>query len=152
MRHFCMHWPNLGRLGVALAALFVCGLALASSLTPFKGWGAGMVVCVNPQPTYVELTIDGSGQSTHLGRFSRHEVIQVSGTGGINGTIDFTAANGDVVSVLVSGQFISGTTAVGTYTITGGTGRFDGATGSATFTAISEDGIHVTFSFNGQIS
>ena len=140
------------RFAAALSAFFVFGIALAWVATPFKGWGSATVVGVNPQPTYTELTIDGSGQSTHLGRFSRHEVIQINGTGGISGTIDFTAANGDVVSVSVAGQFISSTEAVGTYTITGGTGRFDGASGSANFTAVSLDGIHVTFEFDGDIS
>src|SRR5688500_17319808 len=133
------------RFAAALSALFVFGIALAGVSTPFKGWGSGMVIGVNPQPTYTELTIAGSGQSTQLGRFSRLEVIQVNGTGGIAGTIDFTAANGDVLSVVVAGQFISLTTAVGAYTITGGTGRFDGATGSADFTAVSPDGINLTF-------
>lgn len=140
------------RFAAALSAFFVFGIALAGVSTPFKGWGSGTVVGVNPQPTYTELTIDGSGQSTHLGHFTRHEVIQINATGGISGTIDFTAANGDVVSVSVAGQFISATEAVGTYTVTGGTGRFDGATGSANFTAVSLDGIHVTFEFDGDIS
>jgi hypothetical protein len=118
-------------------------------MTPFKGWGSGQVVAANQQPTYLELTIAGSGQSTHLGRFSRHEVLQIDGTGGIIGTIDFTAANSDVLSVQVTGQFISATTAVGTYTVTGGTGRFAGATGSASFVAVSLDGIHVDVRFDG---
>jgi hypothetical protein len=124
-------------------------MSMAASMTPFKGWGSGQVVAANQQPTYLELTIDGSGQSTHLGRFSRHEVLQIDGTGGVIGTIDFTAANGDVLSVQVTGQFISGDTAVGTYTVTGGTGRFVGASGSASFVAVSLDGIHVDVRFDG---
>ena len=140
------------RLGTAMLALFVFGIALAGETTPFKGWGSGVVIGVNPQPTYVELTIEGSGQATHLGRFSRLEVIQIDGTGGISGTIVFTAAGGGTVTVSVSGHFVSATDVVGTYTIIGGTGRFAGATGGTDFVAVSADGIHLDFEFDGLIS
>src|SRR5687768_2417287 len=89
------------RFAAALSAIFVFGIALAGVSSPFKGWGSGSVIGVNPQPTYTELTVAGTGQATQLGRFSRLEVIQINGTGGIVGTIDFTAANGDVLSVSV---------------------------------------------------
>ena len=140
------------KLAAALSAFFVFGIALAGVSTPFKGWGSAVVVGVNPQPTYTELTIVGSGQATHLGRFSRFEVVQINGTGGFTGTIVYTAANGDMVDVSFTGQFISATDAVGTYIITGGTGRFAGASGSANFTAFSADFVNVTFTFDGNIS
>ena len=143
---------NRRKIAAALLALFVFGIALAGVSTPFKGWGSAVVVAVNPQPTYTELTLVGSGQSTHLGRFSRSEVVQINGTGGLSGTIVFTAANGDTITVSVAGQFISATEAVGTYTVTAGTGRFAGASGGATFTVVSLDFIHADFTFDGDIS
>ena len=83
--------------GAVLLSLLVFGTATAGNPTPFKGWGTATVVGVNPQPTYIELTIVGSGQSTHLGRFTRFEVIQIDGFGAVTGTIVFTAANGDKI-------------------------------------------------------
>ncbi len=145
------HLP-IARLAAAILMLTVFGLALAGSMTPFKGWGSATVIGVNVQPTYTELTIAGTGQSTHLGRFSRLEVLQINGTGGVSGTIVFTAANGDTLTVSVAGQFVSATDVVGTYAVTSGTGRFAASTGGADFTAQSLDGIHVTFRFDGAIS
>ena len=143
---------TLTRFAATLLALFVFGLALAGDSIPFKGTGSGMVIGVNPQPTYLELTITATGQSTLLGHYTRYEVIQVDGVGGITGIIDFTAANGDVLTVSVAGQFTSATTVDGTYTVTGGTGRFAGETGSADFHVVSPDGIHIEVEFNGLVS
>lgn len=142
----------VARLVAAILMLSVFCLALGGDMTPFKGWGTATVTGVNVQPTYTELTIEGTGQATHLGRFSRYEVLQINATGGVSGSIVFTAANGDTLTVAVAGQFISATTAVGTYTVTAGTGRFAASTGTADFVAVSLDGLHVTFRFNGAIS
>lgn len=141
-----------GKLGALILTLLVFSLALAGNPTPLKGGGSGTVIGVDPHATYVELTIEGSGEGTHLGHFTRLEVLQIDGTGGVSGSITFTAANGDTLTVAVAGQFISATTVVGTYSITGGTGRFVGATGSADFVAVSADGIHLDFEFDGLIS
>jgi hypothetical protein len=64
----------------------------------------------------------------------------------------FTAANGDELYANVEGGFTSPdlSTAEGSYTFTGGTGRFEGASGGALFSAVaSETGYDVTF--DGQI-
>jgi hypothetical protein len=63
----------------------------------------------------------------------------------------FTAANGDELRLDFEGAFTSPTTAEGTYTLTGGTGRFRGATGGATFEAFTPDGVHVAATFEGTI-
>jgi hypothetical protein len=111
------------------------------------------VVDVVPVGTGVQLTIHASGTANQLGHYERVEVLQLDpATGSFSGTIEFVAANGDGLHVTFTGGFVSATTALGTYTITGGTGRFEGATGSAEFEAVSPDGVQVSVDFAGTIS
>jgi hypothetical protein len=71
--------------------------------------------------------------------------------GTFTGTRVFVAANGDQLFADVAGAFTSATTAEGTLTITGGTGRFLNASGEADFEVVSPDGIHLTLTFEGTI-
>ena len=102
------------------------------------------------------------GTATHLGRFTARltGTVDPATSQGV-GTLEFTAANGDrlVATFTGNGEFIPPNTAKLTEvaTITGGTGRFAGATG--TFTIVRFDIIDFsTFlatgygSFEGQIS
>ena len=82
----------------------------------------------------------GSGNATHLGRFEMtfEFAVNVLSFYGV-GSYHFTAANGDSIFTRVEG---TGTVPdpfshiVETHTITGGTGRFTGATGSFTLDRI----------------
>ena len=116
---------------------------------PFKGVAEGTVTGVTPSGAVV---VESMGNATHLGDFTRTEYVFFGPRGAISGTVVFTAANGDQLSADFSGAFTSPTTAEGTYTFTGGTGRFRDATGTASFTAITPDGIHLDVSFEGSIS
>jgi hypothetical protein len=116
---------------------------------PFKGVAEGMVTGLAPSGAVV---IESTGNATHLGNFTRTEEVSFGPGGAISGTVIFTAANGDELWADFSGGFISPTTAEGTYTFTGGTGRFSDATGTASFQAITPDGVHVEISFKGSIS
>lgn len=116
---------------------------------PFKGTATGQVTGVGPSG---ELVISYTGTATHLGKFTREERLFLNPDGTFTGTIVFTAANGDELWLEFAGGFISPTTAEGSYTFTGGTGRFAGATGTAGFEAYTPDGLHVTASFEGSIS
>ena len=91
-------------------------------------------------PQFPTLFVDssGTGKATHLGRFtvtSEFAVNLLSLAG--SGSAHFIAANGDSLLTDLTGQasptgnpdFLS---IVETFTITGGTGRFAGATGSFT--------------------
>jgi hypothetical protein len=87
----------------------------------------------------------GSGYATHLGQIQESGLAKVdlaSNVGGCSndsGSFTFTAANGDQITLETAGQNCSsGTTAIShdSYTVTGGTGRFSGASGSGTGTAI----------------
>jgi hypothetical protein len=110
----------------------------------------------------VHVTVTGEGQALHMGRTEASTTNQVVNliTGAGTATYTLTAANGDtlVVDMTVSTQFPSPTqiTFAGSFSVTGGTGRFTGATGSgsiegsATFTSQS-DGVG-EFSLDGEIS
>jgi hypothetical protein len=110
----------------------------------------------------------GSGNLSHLGKVSvseTHDMVVLASTGyttGLmeNGKATITAANGDQLDLAFTGT--SKRTANGfddtiDYTITGGTGRFTGASGSGVIhstdeTPISPTEIPFTFDLEGVIS
>jgi hypothetical protein len=125
----------------------------ANDQVPFQGSAEGAAVGVSPDPAGVVLTVQAEGNATHLGRFSREETILFNpSTGALTGQITFTAANGDELFGIVEGGFVSPTKATGTYTFTGGTGRFADATGGAHFIVSTPDGIHVSVEFKGTLA
>ena len=134
--------------------------ALRREEVPFKGRLEGAVTSRTPlTPPLVSLLTEGTGNATHLGRFTveiAHVVNTFART--VTGSYEFTAANGDTLIADVTGQF--GPTenprvllSVETATITGGTGRFAGATGSFTVERLLNlDTFLTTVSFEGTIS
>ena len=143
----------LALLLAALTTAFAPQWACATGKVPFKGSAEGAVVSAVPGPEGVLLTVLAEGQATHLGRFSREEMLLLDPTTGtIAGTVVFTAANGDQLTGVVAGQFTSPTTAAGTYTFTGGTGRFQNVVGVANFALSTPDGIQFTVEFDGTLS
>ena len=154
MKTITSKFARVCALAVLLTTL-VTGVAsaIAGNQVPWRGTAAGSVVDVTPTPTGVLLTIHASGHSTQLGHFNRVEQLLLDpGTGTFTGSIVFVAANQDELHVTMVGGFVSPTTAVGSYTVVGGTGRFVGASGSAAFEAVSPDGIHLVATFDGTIS
>ena len=139
---------------LAVAALVVAAqLSWGVNGVPFRGRAEGAITNVTPDPGGgVVLTIVTEGIATHLGRFSRDEELLLDpSTNTFTGNIVFTAANGDQLVAAVVGGFISQTTATGSYTFNGGSGRFANATGEAAFTASTSDGVHVTVEFTGTL-
>ncbi len=139
----------------------VAARGLSREEVPFKGSLEGVVTRRTPlTPPLVSLLTEGTGNATHLGRFTveiAHVVNTVART--LTGSYEFTAANGDTLIADVTGQF--GPTlenprvllSVETATITGGTGRFAGATGSFTVERLLNlDTFLTTVSFEGTIS
>jgi len=131
------------RLPLRLVVLTAMLLTLAAPVTAgdqvtFKGRLEGTVT-VNPlDPPLASVLIEATGNGSQLGRFTLeipHLVNQALRTG--IGTYVFTAANGDTVTADFAGQATIVSPGViathETAVITGGTGRFAGATG--TFTA-----------------
>ena len=135
------------------AAMLSAYPAWAGDQVPFQGKAEGAITGVSPVPAGIILTVHANGNATHLGQFSREEVLLLNPLAGtIAGTIVFTAANGDQLSGTVAGGFVSPTTATGTYTFTGGTGRFANASGRADFVVSTLDGINFSVEFEGTLS
>jgi hypothetical protein len=117
--------------------LALAGPVTAGSQVPFEGSLSGTVTVTPTNPPIASVLIEATGNASHLGRFALeipHEVNQAIRVG--EGTYEFTAANGDTLTadftgtatLLAPGVLSTSETA----TITGGTGRFAGATGSFT--------------------
>ena len=120
---------------------------------PFKG---------DPQATEAVVGelhhLIGGGNGTHLGRFTYAADITVDpATGNGVGTVVWTAANGDQIFASTAGQrvFVAFPT-IGlkeTQSITGGTGRFVGASGTIIVERSLDVPTHVTTgSFDGAIN
>jgi hypothetical protein len=120
---------------------------------PFRGHVDEEITDVQPVADGFLVTATGVGHATHLGQFTRLGVGVVHADGSAEVTVVFTAANGDQLFIEAEGvPTNSPTTIGGTYTITGGTGRFSDASGGANFVGvIAPDGIHITVAFEGTI-
>ena len=122
--------------GTPGAATFSADASSAASTTtvPLKGSLEG-TYAGSGEPPLVSVHLEAGGNATHLGRFtfdSVHVVNFVDLTGA--GTADLTAADGDKLTTNVAGIATPQDTPgvffiVETHTVTGGTGRFAGATG-----------------------
>jgi hypothetical protein len=94
-------------------------------------------VMIPGMPPFAHITVIGEGKATHLGKataVTTNQLVNLN-NGESTATYTYTAANGDTVVLEMDFQStvdpISGAvTFEGTYEVTGGTGRFAGATGS----------------------
>jgi len=146
---------------VGLVAVFAVSLAsvavsAVAAETPFKGTVNAVETSQVVFPTaFVDR--EGTGTATYLGRYTEHVILQVNiPTMSSTGTATFTAANGDTLTASVVGQATrTGPTVlsiVEVYTITGGMGRFAGATGSFTLESTLEQTTGVsTGTFSGAV-
>jgi hypothetical protein len=148
--------------GLALAVIAVLALAgpvAAGDQVPFKGRLEGDVVVTPLAPPFLHVDVEATGKGTHLGEFTLdipHVVNPATRTA--VGNYEFTATNGDKVYATFTGT-AAPTTIPGvlyieeTATITGGTGRFAGATGSFTSERLYDTIAGTTIgSFEGTIS
>ena len=143
----------------ALALMFLSPQVLAGEQVPFKGSLQGDVVHTPVAPTIDAVSITGTGQATHLGEYTVTVPHLVDRTArSAEGTYEFTAANGDILRAYFVGHATPTATAgvlsvVEIATITGGTGRFAGATGEFTTVRIYDSIAGTTTgSFEGTIS
>ena len=122
---------------LAMAALvFTTQPAQADEQVPFRAAFTTEFESVVEFPI-VHIDVVGEGKATHLGKTTAVTTDQAVNlnTGQTSATYTFTAANRDTVVLAMEFQttfLSSGVTFEGTYSVTEGTGRFAGATGSGT--------------------
>ena len=123
--------------GLLVSASLVAASSMSKEI-PLKG-SFNAVEAHQPNLPIVHVTATGSGEATHLGRFTvSYQVdINVQTGAGTGLYAEFVAANGDKLFGEGTGQALpSGTPGtlniVENYTITGGTGRFANASGTIT--------------------
>ncbi|MFL6235124.1 MAG: hypothetical protein ACJ76N_18460 [Thermoanaerobaculia bacterium] len=134
------------RIGSSLVVvvLTLCGLAApaaAADQVPFNAEGTAVITAVTHLPGgLTQITGSTSGNATHLGDFTGPITRIQDHQGNFGSTAVFVGANEtDSVFLTISGHFESTggscvVTSTGTYTVTGGTGAFAGATGGGTIT------------------
>jgi hypothetical protein len=132
-----MRPPRVPRLAIALIAVMLV-LARqhvhANDEVPFAASFTTQFESVVIFPI-VTISVSGSGQARHLGATTAVTNDQVHNllTGAASATYTLTGANGDTVVLALDFQAATvqgAVTFAGTYIVTGGTGRFTGATGS----------------------
>jgi hypothetical protein len=141
-----------------LSILAIAGPLAATEATPFRGSYEGSFTVTSATPPFIDAFLEGAGHATHLGRFTvtePHHVNLETATG--TGTFTFVAANGDTMTADVNAEAFPTDDPdvlliVEHATITGGTGRFAGATGSFTVERVQDIPTSTTSSsFEGTI-
>jgi hypothetical protein len=150
---------------LVLAALVLTLLpkaVAADEEVPIKGTYA-VTFTLTPTSTsgVVSVTATGIGNTSHLGR----SFIEINKTANLTatppslaGTFKLTTQNGDSLSGALAGVFTlpdaNGFSSFsGQFTFTGGSGPFQGASGSANFIGLANFGTHQAFySFDGSLS
>jgi hypothetical protein len=123
---------------LVLASTAFAAPATAMGPLPFKGSIQSVENIVFEPPATLHIDAIGSGNATHLGLYAVSYHVEVDDSTGVGiESLTFVAANGDSVSADGLGQgnpseMPGVNRIVEEYNITGGTGRFAGATGSFT--------------------
>jgi hypothetical protein len=128
------------RVVFSILVLALAGIVLAAETVPFRGDLEGTVERTpDPNdPSLVFVEVEGTGHASQLGRFAFAAPHYVnSTTRSASGSYEITAANGDTLTADFTGRAVPADAPgvliiTETATITGGTGRFAGATGSFT--------------------
>lgn len=149
---------------LAVAVMMTASTAFAAQATPLKGsWDSSEIPTFvpAPPPDAVTMYVDGdaSGNATHLGKYIAKFEATVNLACGcsVGDTVHFIAANGDSLYGVGAGSGVPSDTPGYTlvtqfYAITGGTGRFAGATGNFTVTRLVNNATGVSKgSFDGTI-
>jgi hypothetical protein len=116
--------------------------ANASEILPFRLGDEGTITFTSPSTAITA----GTGNATHLGRITSEGNLTIVGEAScvdneVGFSVEmqdtFTAANGDILTTAITMQLCPIAPGiyhgVGTYIVTGGTGRFANATGSGVF-------------------
>ncbi len=126
------------KVGLVLAALALLPLAhpaMAEEQVPFDGIEVGAITTVSFHFPFDVKSQTAEGEATHVGHYTMTgEFVVDVRRGAGSGTFTMTAANGDMLFLDMETQVdpTDLTKTVANFTVTGGTGRFEGATGSYT--------------------
>ena len=131
---------NYLKVGVVLTALALLPLAhpaMAEEQVPFTGVEVGAASAGGFDFPFAIILDTSEGEATHLGHFTKIGIIRIdvtsaTGIGAVTGTFTLTAANGDVLFLTGTGDApppSAHPVTVLNVTVTGGTGRFEGAAG-----------------------
>jgi hypothetical protein len=112
------------------------------TIRPLKLKGAGQI-------DVSTFAIEFSGVATHLGKYTAIGMVDPN-TLQIQGTL--TAADGDTLDWVAQFQFGPLGEIVAAFTITGGTGRFTGASGSAAGPVVLDPDFMFTLNLEGRIA
>jgi hypothetical protein len=158
LKPFC---AGLAGLALALASLAPSAVQAASEV-PFRAIWETQISIAPLEPPLFAVSGLGVGKALHLGAMSAQSITEVVNlaTGEGAASYRFTAANGD--EVLITFVFLAIPTSPtafsieGVWQVTGGTGRFEGASGSGTYIGQAEfvgpaDAVG-TFALEGTIS
>jgi hypothetical protein len=127
--------------------------AAAGDPVPFKGSMIDMATGAVPLPDGgLHLTNAAAGQATLLGSFTRMGSGDIHPDGTADFTLVWTAANGDQLISDVEIASLTATTITGIYRFTGGTGRFQNASGAVDFMGVTTDDVHYAVTFSGTLS
>jgi hypothetical protein len=146
-----------------IAFLVAPGGLEAKPAKPFKArmTGTDTLVLDPTCPAGMRSIITGRGSATHLGKFTvilQDCVVPVLPNFlFVGGTFVAVAADGSELTGTYEGQLLATATTLfdieGSYVVTGGTGRFEGATGSGSFTGTDDIVTHdVELSLVGTIT
>lgn len=121
---------------IVLSTICLATGIVAADQVPFKGHFVPHVYAVTPvDETHVRLEMHVDIQATHLGKAQgpAWAILDVT-TFTYVGAATWVAANGDSITIIFEGQFLPTATDgilenIETIEVTGGTGRFEGATG-----------------------
>ena len=129
---------NYLKVGLVLTALTLLPLAypaMAGDEVPYKGEEVGAITKGSFQFPFSHQSTVAEGEATLIGHYTLagNFVVDVR-TGTATGVFTLTAANEDMLFLDMAGHAVPTdlTRTVANFTVTGGTGRFEGATGSLT--------------------
>lgn len=143
----------------AFAGVIALPAVAGRDTVPFKGSASGQAA--QSAANVSTATLTGTGEASHLGRYTIAGTLTVDySTLQATGQTTFTAANGDTLTANITGTAVKASSSAtdhaykvsGTLTVTGGTGRFAGRTGTATFRGLSPQGGQFTITFDGALN
>jgi hypothetical protein len=139
---------------ILTATVTFTGEALAQSVRPFTLRGTTAVIGNPFAPGGA--VMEGAGTATHLGEWTNEGPVFFDASSGppfaATAIARFTAANGDLLEVLLTGTVTASLVATATYHIVGGTGRFAEASGQGDFLAEPNPDGTLTYTAAGTIA